>query len=71
LTIEVAIAAAPSKQVSLAPLLGHRPTDTSDNGVTFAGWTGLIQGAGFALTDVLLRGAVQAVIAALKSSQVE
>jgi trans-aconitate 2-methyltransferase len=47
-------------------LLGSREADRIDDGVTVAGWTRLVQGAGFVLTDVLLRDADQVIIAALK-----
>ncbi len=49
-------------------LMGPRPTDRIDDDLSAAGWTGLLHGAGFALTDVLLRDADQVIIAALKSS---
>jgi hypothetical protein len=35
--------------------------------MSVAGWTRLLQSAGFRLTDVLLRDADQVIIAALKS----
>lgn len=48
-------------------LLGTRDANRIDEGLSAAGWTGLLQSAGFALTDVLLRDADQVIIAALKS----
>jgi SAM-dependent methyltransferase len=47
-------------------LWGPRQTDRVDDDLTVAGWIGLLQGAGFALADVLLRDADQVIIAALK-----
>ena len=38
-------------------LLGPRPVNRIDDGMTVAGWTGLLRGAGFVLTDVLLQDA--------------
>jgi SAM-dependent methyltransferase len=48
-------------------LWGPRPANGIDDGLTVAGWTYLVQSAGFALTDVLLRDADQAIVATLKS----
>ena len=48
-------------------LWGPREADHIDDDLSVAGWMRLLQGAGFALTDVLLRDADQVIIAALKS----
>ena len=48
-------------------LWGPRPTNRVDEDMTVAGWTRLVQSAGFVPTDVLLRDADQVIIAALKS----
>jgi len=48
-------------------LLGPRDANRIGDGISVAGWTSLVQRAGFALTDVLLRDADQVIIAALKS----
>jgi SAM-dependent methyltransferase len=48
-------------------LLGVRDANRIDDGMSAAGWNRLLQSAGFALTDVLLRDADQVIIAALKS----
>jgi len=48
-------------------LWGPRDANAIDEGLTVAGWTRLVQGAGFALIDVLLRDADQVIVAALKS----
>jgi SAM-dependent methyltransferase len=48
-------------------LWGSRNTDRIDDRLSVAGWTRLLQNAGFALTDVLLRDADQVIVAALKS----
>ena len=47
-------------------LWGPRRASHIDDDMTVAGWTRLLQGAGFALTDVLLKDADQVIIAALK-----
>ena len=47
-------------------LWGPRQASGIDEDMSVAGWTRLVQGAGFALTDVLLRDAYQVIIAALK-----
>ena len=48
-------------------LLGPRDDNRIDESMSVAGWTRLVQGAGFTLTDVLLRDADQVIVAALKS----
>jgi len=48
-------------------LLGPPDAKRIGDGIPVAGWTSLVQRAGFALTDVLLRDADQVIIAALKS----
>jgi SAM-dependent methyltransferase len=48
-------------------LLGPRLANHIDDSMSVAGWIRLLQKAGFALTDVLLRDADQVIIAALKS----
>jgi SAM-dependent methyltransferase len=49
-------------------LLGTRDANRIDENLSAGGWTRLVQDAGFALTDVLLRDADQVIVAALKSS---
>jgi SAM-dependent methyltransferase len=48
-------------------LWGPRDEGRIDEGLSVASWIRLLQGAGFALTDVLFRDADQVIIAALKS----
>ena len=48
-------------------LLGSRDDSRIDESMSVAGWTRLLQSAGFTLIDVLLRDADQVIIAALKS----
>jgi trans-aconitate 2-methyltransferase len=48
-------------------LLGTRDANRIDEDLSVAGWTRLLQSAGFALTDVLLRDADQVILAALKA----
>ncbi len=48
-------------------LLGPRLANHIDDGMSVAGWIRLLQKAGFALTDVLLRDSDQVIIGALKS----
>ncbi len=47
-------------------LLGARVANRIDDRMSVTGWTCLLQGAGFALIDVLFRDAEQVIIAALK-----
>ncbi len=46
--------------------LGPRPTDNIGDGLTVAGWVGLLRDAGFAGADVLFRDADQVIVAAVK-----
>jgi SAM-dependent methyltransferase len=48
-------------------LWGPRDESRIDEGLSTAGWIRLLQGAGFTMTDVLLRDADQAIIAAVKA----
>jgi SAM-dependent methyltransferase len=52
-------------------LLGPPEAKRIGDGMSVAGWIGLLQHAGFAFTDVLLRDADQTIIGALKSIQNE
>ena len=47
-------------------LLGARDESRIDDSLSVAGWTGLLQGAGFAHIDVLLRDADQVIVAAIR-----
>ncbi len=48
-------------------LWGPRLADRVDDRMSVGGWIRLVQGAGFSLTDVLLRDADQVIIAAVKA----
>lgn len=48
-------------------LLGSRDDDHIDEHMSVAGWTSLLESAGFELTDVLLRDADQVIIGAVKT----
>jgi SAM-dependent methyltransferase len=50
-------------------LLGSRHANRIGDGMSVAGWTRLLERAGFALIDVLLRDADQVVVGALKSNE--
>ena len=52
-------------------LWGPRDENRIDEGISVAGWSGLLERAGFTCVDVLLRDADQVVIGALKSTDAD